>query len=110
MKSRNIRYRGGYLFIFLFVCAIFSTRFFSINQIENVTELKSKMPKQNLSEHFFHSKPRSQKRKVWVSIGLCYSYNTPLHGKSKYPYKDVAPLALALWRYFQPEVSTIIQV
>ena len=48
--------------------------------------------------------------KVWVSMGLCYSHNTPLHGKAQYPYKDVTPLALTLWKHFFPEVSTIIQV
>ena len=48
--------------------------------------------------------------RVWVSMGLCYSHNTPLHGKAQYPYKEVTPLALTLWKHFFPEVSTIIQV
>ena len=48
--------------------------------------------------------------KVWIYMGLCYSHNTPLHGKAQYPYKEVTPLALTLWKYFFPEVSTIVQV
>ena len=42
-----------------------------------------------------------QTNKIWASMGLCYSHNTDKHGKSKYPYKDVAPLALLLWKSFR---------
>ena len=56
-------------------------------------------------------KPALQhKRKVWVSMGLCYSHNTNLYGKSRYPYKDVAPLALLLWKYHLPTVNTIVRI
>jgi len=48
--------------------------------------------------------------KVWASMGLCYSHNTELHGKSRYPYKNVAPLALLLWRYHLPSVHTIVRI
>ena len=51
-----------------------------------------------------------QSNKIWASMGLCYSHNTKEHGKSKYPYKDVAPLALLLWRYHVPQVSTIVRI
>ena len=56
--------------------------------------------------------PSSQYRdsKIWASMGLCYSHNTEEHGKSKYPYRDVAPLALLLWRYHVPQVSTIVRI
>ena len=47
---------------------------------------------------------------IWASMGLCYSYNTPLKGKEKYPYKEVAPLALLLWRYHLPQVRTIVRI
>ena len=47
---------------------------------------------------------------IWASMGLCYSYNTPLKGKENYPYKEVAPLALLLWRYHLPQVRTIVRI
>ena len=47
---------------------------------------------------------------IWASMGLCYSHNTPLKGKEKYPYKEVAPLALLLWRYHLPQVRTIVRI
>ena len=52
----------------------------------------------NYSEFHKIPKPAKQDAKVWASMGLCYSHNTDLHGKSRYPYKNVAPLALLLWR------------
>ena len=47
---------------------------------------------------------------IWASMGLCYSYNTRVKGKEKYPYKEVAPLALLLWRYHLPQVRTIVRI
>ena len=85
--------------IFIFVCVLYITRTFYFDLKENESEI-SKLPK-----------PKSKSnQKVWISMGLCYSHNTQLHGKSNYPYRDVTPLALFLWKYFLPEVSTIIQV
>ena len=49
-------------------------------------------------------------RKIWASMGLCFSENTQLHGKSRYPYKDVAPLALLLWRFYVPDVNLIVRI
>ena len=43
-------------------------------------------------------------------MGLCYSHNTHKHGKKKYPYKQVLPLALLLWRYHLPQVRTIVRL
>jgi len=43
-------------------------------------------------------------------MGLCYSKNAEHNGKSQYPYKDVTPLALLLWRYHLPQVSTIVRI
>ena len=51
-----------------------------------------------------------QNRKIWASMGLCYSHNTQLLGKSRYPYKDVAPLALLLWQYHVPEVKMLVRI
>ena len=51
-----------------------------------------------------------QTQKIWASMGLCYSHNTEKHGKGKYPYKDVAPLALLLWRYHLPQVQTLVRI
>ena len=57
-----------------------------------------------------HPAARYQNVKIWASMGLCYSHNTEQYGKRKYPYKDVAPLALLLWRYHLPQVSTIVRI
>ncbi len=38
--------------------------------------------------------------KKWVSMGLCFSKNTHLHNKGKYPYAAVTPLAILLWKHF----------
>ena len=59
---------------------------------------------------YTHKRPRPSKPQVWASMGLCYSHNTQMHGKGRYPYKDVAPLALLLWRYHLPEVRTIVRI
>ena len=48
--------------------------------------------------------------KIWASMGLCYSTNAQFSGKSHYPYRDVTPLALLLWRYHLPEVNTIVRI
>ena len=73
--------------------------------------------------------PRLRRPRIWASMGLCYSHNTQMHGKGRYPYKvisqcptvqlkssnklgkqDVAPLALLLWSYHLPEVRTIVRI
>ena len=43
-------------------------------------------------------------------MGLCYSHNTALHGKANYPYKEIIPLAVLLWRYHLPQVNTIVRL
>ena len=48
--------------------------------------------------------------KTWVSMGLCFSRNTRLHGKSKYPYAQVTPLSILLWKYFLPEVGVLVRL
>ncbi|XP_023327696.1 uncharacterized protein LOC111700869 [Eurytemora carolleeae] len=47
---------------------------------------------------------------IWASMGLCYNKNVQEMGKARYPYKEVTPLALLLWRYFLPEVRTIVRI
>ena len=53
---------------------------------------------------------RQSKAKIWASMGLCYSHNTQNFGKKNYPYKQVLPLALLLWRYHLPQVNTIVRL
>ena len=56
--------------------------------------------------------PSSQnnKTKIWVSLGLCYSGNiVNFYGKDYYPYKEVIPLTLLLWKYHLPQVQTIVR-
>ena len=48
--------------------------------------------------------------KIWASMGLCYSHNTHEYGKKNYPYKEVLPLSLLLWRYHLPQVNTIVRI
>ena len=43
-------------------------------------------------------------------MGLCYSHNTQEYGKGNYPYKEVLPLSLLLWRYHLPQVNTIVRI
>ena len=38
------------------------------------------------------------------------SHNTKYHGKKNYPYKQVLPLALLLWRHHLPQVNTIVRL
>merc|ERR1711892_65480 len=49
-------------------------------------------------------------QRIWASMGLCYSANANHSGKTHYPYKDVTPLALLLWQYHLPDVSTIVRI
>ena len=49
-----------------------------------------------------------RKRQIWISMGLCFSKNTELYGKSKYPYQLVTPLAIILWYYFFPDIRIIL--
>ena len=49
-----------------------------------------------------------QKRQIWISMGLCFSKNTKLYGKSKYPYTLVTPLAIILWYHFFPDIRVIL--
>jgi hypothetical protein len=35
---------------------------------------------------------------MWVSMGVCYSETTHLYKKSRYPYAEVTPLAVMLWK------------
>ena len=47
---------------------------------------------------------------IWAAMGLCWSETADHHGKGGYPYKDVTPLALLLWRYHLPAVRTIVRI
>ncbi len=48
--------------------------------------------------------------RVWISMGLCYSKNTPLYDKNKYPYVTITPLSVLLWKHFVPNVEVIVQI
>ena len=52
--------------------------------------------------------PNPAERKLWVSMALCLSKNTKVHGKSKYPYALSAPLAILLWYHFVPGIRVIM--
>ena len=50
----------------------------------------------------------TKKREIWISMGLCFSKNTEMYGKEKYPYAEVTPLALILWYHFFPDIRVIL--
>ena len=58
---------------------------------------------------YYTRQPPEPEPKTWVSMGLCYNKNAQFNGKARYPYKDVTPLALLLWKYYLPGVHTIIR-
>ena len=43
-------------------------------------------------------------------MGLCYSENTRLFMKSSYPYAEVTPLAVILWRHFAPGAGVLVRI
>ena len=43
-------------------------------------------------------------------MGLCYSENTRLFMKSSYPYAEVTPLAVILWRHFSPDAGVLVRI
>ena len=49
-------------------------------------------------------------RKLWISMGLCYSENTRLFMKSSYPYAEVTPLAVILWGHFAPDAGVLVRI
>jgi hypothetical protein len=60
-------------------------------------------PQQNYLSNVFPTSSSSVKRqlsapKMWVSMGVCYSETTHLYKKSRYPYAEVTPLAVMLWK------------
>ncbi len=46
---------------------------------------------------------------VWISISVCFSSNTNLHGKQNYPYKVATRLSSSLWRQIAQK-QVIVQV
>ncbi len=47
---------------------------------------------------------------VWISMGLCYDEHTKILGKKDYPYQEITPLAIRLWKHFRPEVNVYIKL
>ena len=50
----------------------------------------------------------AKKREIWISMGLCFSKNTEMYGKEKYPYAEVTPLAVILWYHFFLDIRVIL--
>ena len=63
---------------------------------------------QNSLSSFKHQSTLENERKIWISMGLCFSKNTELYGKRNYPYAQVTPLAIILWYHFFPNINVII--
>jgi hypothetical protein len=47
---------------------------------------------------------------VWVSMGLCYDQHTQILGKRTYPYAEVTPMAIKLWKHFRPNVNIYLKI
>ena len=55
----------------------------------------------------FESKEAS--KKVWITMGLCWSGNTKFHGKEGFPYKEAVKYSSRLWHHLT-EAKVILQV
>jgi hypothetical protein len=40
-------------------------------------------------------------------MSLCFDETTEKYGKSHYPYSEVTPLALMIWKYFFPDPDKV---
>ena len=88
--------RRSFLVAFAF---IFATSFFLIrNQNKSFTWSQK-------NETIFSSTHEG----VWISISVCFSSNTHLHGKQHYPYKEATLLSSSLWRQIAQK-QVIVQV
>lgn len=47
---------------------------------------------------------------IWISMGLCFDETAKILGKSRYPYTEVTPLAIKLWKHFRPDAKIYIKV
>ena len=54
------------------------------------------------------TKEEVKKRKIWISMALCFSKNTHMYNKKDYPYAQVTPLAIILWNHFFPEIPVLL--
>ena len=54
------------------------------------------------------TKDSVKKRKIWISMALCFSKNTHMYNKKDYPYAQVTPLAIILWNHFFPDVPVLL--
>ena len=43
-------------------------------------------------------------------MGLCYDQNAKILGKNEYPYAEVTPMAIRLWKHFRPDVKIYIKL
>ena len=55
-------------------------------------------------------KTYSSNNTVWISMGLCYDKHTDILGKKNYPYAEVTPMAIKLWKHFRPDVKVYIKI
>ena len=54
------------------------------------------------------TKDSVKKRKIWISMALCFSKNTHMYNKKDYPYAQVTPLAIILWNHFFPDIPVLL--
>lgn len=64
--------------------------------------------KYGLTQNLQNSSTITPKRKLWVSMALCFSKNADMYRKKNYPYAQVTPLAILLWNYFFPDIQIIL--
>ena len=89
------------------ICVIFFTLIYLnlslVNNNSSYQLTNNKFPKPILKTY-------SSNNTIWVSMGLCYDQNAKILGKNEYPYAEVTPMAIRLWKHFRPDVKIYIKL
>ena len=91
--------------VFVSVCVCFVIFFHFYLSFVNVNQRDGdfKKPKPIL-------KTFSSNNSIWISMGLCFDQKAKILGKEHYPYAEVTPLAIMLWKHFRPDVKIYIKL
>jgi len=77
------------LFLGIVTTTVFNLILMFNKPLENAHEFSEKVS--------WDKERMEMRRNIWVSMGLCFSKNTQLFGKSSYPYKKVLLMTVKLW-------------
>ena len=73
----------------------------SKHYLVNSSRIDMPRNKQNSSKNL-------RKRRIWISMALCFSKNSEMYRKKNYPYAQVTPLAILLWYHFFPDIRILL--